>query len=116
MSVFRNITQLANHYEAKTLAELGRAFYDESEAGVSVQFLILDTDYHYSDENPQMKRPLPNIWAGCCRAIKFSTIVEGYDAEFDDFPISFPLTLDNIQMSYDYLNGLVNNFLNEEVE
>ena len=109
---FQSITELANFYGVKTLGDLGRAFYDETDFGVSTTFLAAcnpkEREIHYEDESYAVNRKLPNIWAGhFCTGIRFSTIVEGSDAEYSATPLNFPITLSEIQEAYDYLGELV---------
>jgi len=112
MSEFKDITDLAEHYGATSLEDLGRSFYDETSFGVNTTFLAachptLKEIYYESGEHPAT-RPLPNIWAGhFCTGIRFGTIVEGSDAEFTATDLHFPLSLKDIQDAYDYLNELV---------
>ena len=51
---FQSITELANFYGAKTLGDLGRSFYDETEFGVSTEFLAechaTEKVLHYEDD------------------------------------------------------------------
>ena len=109
---FNDVTDLARHYGATSLEDLGRSFYDETSFGVSTAFLAAccpDKEEIYSDggEYPAT-RPLPNIWAGhYCTGIRFGAIVEGSEAEFTASDLHFPLSLDDIQEAYDYLRDLV---------
>ena len=108
---FNDITDLARHYGSTSLEDLGRAFYDETSFGVNTTFLAachptLKEIYYESGEHPAT-RPLPNIWAGhFCTGIRFGTIVEGSDAEFTATDLHFPISLAEIQESYDFLNNL----------
>jgi uncharacterized protein (DUF433 family) len=121
MTTFNDITSLAEHYGAKSLADLGKAFYDETTFGVSTTFLAhchpTNKEYHYEDDAHAMTRALPNVWAGhFCTGIRFSTIVEGFDAEFTASDLIFyyldEISLEDIQEAYEYLNERVEETLN----
>ena len=110
--MFKDVAALARHYGARSLAELGRAFYDETSFGVNTNFLAAChptiKEIYYEDGGYPATGPLPNIWAGhYCTGIRFGTIVEGSDAEFTASDLHFPLSLEDIQEAYDYLNELV---------
>ena len=110
--MFKDITDLAEHYGATSLEDLGRTFYDETSFGVNTTFLAACSptlkEIYYEDGGYPATRPLPNIWAGhFCTGIRFGTIVEGSDAEFTATDLHFPLSLEDIQDAYDYLNELV---------
>ena len=116
---FNDVTDLARHYGATSLEDLGRSFYDETSFGVNTTFLaacsfaLSQQEIYYEDGGYPATRPLPNIWAGhFCTGIRFGTIVEGSDAEFTATDLHFPISLDEIQEAYGYLNDLVMEQLN----
>tara|TARA_R100000388_G_scaffold19146_1_gene14699 strand:- start:251 stop:658 length:408 start_codon:yes stop_codon:yes gene_type:complete len=101
-----SVSTLADKCGAKSLAELGKYFYDTTECGVSTEFVTMDESYQYTDDYYGIIRPLPNIWAGTkVVGIQFHTIVEGSDAEFSSDPITFPCEYSQIQECLDYLEG-----------
>ena len=111
-TTFRDVTDLARHYGAKSLAELGKAFYDETPFGVNTTFLAVghpsSKEIYYEDGGYPATKPLPNIWAGhYCTGIRFGTIVEGSEAEFTASDLLFPVSLEDIENTFDYLNDLV---------
>lgn len=107
-----SISQLAEFKESESLADLGRTFYDQTECGVSTEYLTEDDSLFYSDNTHQVKRELPNIWAGKkIIGIKFHTIVEGYDAEFSADSIFFPCDYSEIEDALDFLEEMVDSFL-----
>jgi len=99
MKQFHSLGTLAEHYGEKTAEGLANAFYDETPFGVSTCFI----DRH--GKAIDTKKTFFSVCSHCV-GIKFSTIVEGSDAEFAADVIYFPLTLDDIQKAYDYLDTL----------
>jgi hypothetical protein len=116
MNKFNSVNELAKHYGVNSLSKLGRAFYKYSDCGVSLQFVTARKVYHYEDNEHGIQRDLPNVWANSVIAIKFSTIVEGFDAEFEATAITFPCTEEDIDNTVQYLEQAVDVFLEEAGE
>jgi len=97
---FHSLGTLAEHYGETTIDGLLKAFYDETPFGVSARFI--NRNGKAIDTNKQ------TFFSVCthCVGIEFSTIVEGSDAEFTADVLYFPMTLDDIQKTYDYLETL----------
>jgi hypothetical protein len=97
---FHSLGTLAEHYGETTIDGLLKAFYDETPFGVSARFI--NRNGKAIDTNKQ------TFFSVCthCVGIEFSTIVEGSDAEFTADTIYFPITLDDIQKTYDHLEAL----------
>ena len=102
MNQFHSLGTLAEHYGETTTEGLIRAFYDETPFGVSTRFM--------NRHGKAIDTKNQTFFSVCvhCVGIKFSTIVEGSDAEFTADILYFPMTLDDIQKTYDYLNALSN--------
>ena len=97
---FHSLGALAEHYGETTIDGLLKAFYDETPFGVSARFI--NRNGKAIDINKQTFFSVCNH----CVGIEFSTIVEGSDAEFTADVLYFPMTLDDIQKTYDYLETL----------
>jgi len=77
-----------------------KAFYDETPFGVSTRFMN-----RHGDAIDTKNQTFYSLSYHCV-GIEFSTIVEGSDAEFTASVLYFPLTLDDIQKTYDHLDAL----------
>jgi len=101
-------------------------YYKETDCGVSLQYVsILDWGYWEADGSRRyIKRDLshhyedieedylnPKNGKRTVTGLKFSTIVEGYDAEFSADVISFPTNDEEIDEACAYLGGEVDQFL-----
>lgn len=110
--MIESINKLAEINESQSLFDLGRYFYENTECGVSTEYLTKDDSVFYSDDSYKVKRDLPNIWAANkVIGIRFHTIVEGFDAEFSADPIYFPCNEPEIQDALNYLEEMVDEFL-----
>ncbi len=99
-----SISRLADHFECRTLEELGRHFYDTTECGVATEYLTINDSIFSHDDHYGVKRDLPNIWAGhYVVGIRFHSIVEGSDAEFSADPVYFPCNYSEIKDALQYL-------------
>ncbi len=86
---FEHIGKLMDMYHTRSLAELARCFYDDTECGVNVSFLTPSETIYPADLHPIQDRlewAIRNIVG-----IEFGTIVEGSDAEMTCKPLFFPL-------------------------
>tara|TARA_R110000787_G_scaffold13064_2_gene41483 strand:+ start:564 stop:905 length:342 start_codon:yes stop_codon:yes gene_type:complete len=107
-NIYFSVCSLAKEKGCKTLSELKRYYYDKSDCGVSLVFLD-ETGETIDDSTYNFSRELPNIWAGeICKVIKFSTIIEGSDAEMEAGVIPFPLVDSEIKETIDYLEEYAN--------
>lgn len=116
-----HIWQLCRHHGCNSLAELGRHYYDESDCGVNVTYLTLrgiddKNENVVSTDDHRGMGPLPNEWVASAGliGISFGTIVEGSDAEFQASPVYFPCDDDEIKEAIQYLEDLVDSYLNEQ--
>lgn len=107
-----SISDLARLHGARTLALLGKHFYDETECGVNTEFITGGGESHYySDDHYGITQYLPNIWAGySVVGICFHTIVEGSDAEFSADPVFFPCEYGEIEDALNYLEEVVRDY------
>ena len=104
MKNINSVSRLADKFGCKNLEELGRHFYDETDCGVSTEYLTIKDSVFSFDDHYGVKRDLPNIWAGnYVIGIKFHSIVEGSDAEFSAGPICFPCEYSEIEDALIYL-------------
>lgn len=126
MSEYKNITQLMREQGCDELRTLGKMYCKETNCGVSLQYVsILDWGYwdidgsrryikrnrthHYEDIKENYLTPKNG--KRTVTGLKFSTIVEGYDAEFSADVISFPTNDEEIDEACAYLAGEVDQFL-----
>ena len=100
MKLFHSLATLAEHYGETTAEGLMKAFYDETPFGASTRFM----NRHGDAIDPNTKTFISLSYH--CVGIEFSTIVEGSDAEFTASVLYFPVTLDDIQKTYDHLEAL----------
>lgn len=109
MKQISSISRLAEHLGSESLRALGRHFYDQSECGISTEYLTINDSVFAHDDHHGVTRNLPNIWAGhFVVGIRFYTIVEGSDAEFSSDPILFPCEYSEIEEALQYLEDCVN--------
>jgi|TARA_Y100000310_G_C20457274_1_gene703642 hypothetical protein len=98
-------------HDAETPAQFARESYDRTRCGVWTEFILRGTDPSgaesvCADDMDATQNTLAWLEPRCV-GVRFGTIVEGSDAEYQADPIFFPIDDREIAEAWDYLEELV---------
>jgi len=126
---YDNITELMDAYGVHDPRSLGRQFYKETSFGVGTSY-VKSTITRYWDMDGSRRQHIRNAMTHYeeydekafaanvehkVLGIKFHTIVEGSEAEFEADTIDFPMTSEDIQDAFDHLGDMVADTLLQEL-